>query len=90
MNVSVSLANVLASLTTMASAFPKHGAIQTKMSGWRVVKARNEITLVISNEDKICIYIISIVKPGVLIDGVSETLKHKIEKYEVGFLEVCY
>ena len=27
MNISVSLANVLASLTTMASAFPKHGSL---------------------------------------------------------------
>ena len=68
-------------LATMASASPIDGAIQRKMNGQRAVRSGKRIILVILNEDMDDV--ISIVKSvensGVLINGVSETVKHKIE-----------
>ena len=68
-------------LATMASASPIDGALQRKMNGRRTVRSGKRIILVILNEDMDDV--ISIVKSvensGVLINGVSETVKHKIE-----------
>ena len=82
MKVAVPLAkNVLAPLATMASASQIDRAIQRKMSGRRAVRSGKGITLVILNEDMDDV--ISIVKSvensDLLINGVSETVKHKIE-----------
>ena len=79
--------NVLALLATMESASAIDDAIHRKMLGIRVVIARKEILLVISNEDTD--YIIKIIKSLensiVLIDGVNQTVKYKIKKQENGF-----
>ena len=68
-------------LATMASASPIDGALQRKMNGRRTVRSGKRIILVILNEDMDDV--ISIVKSvensGVLINGVSETVKHKTE-----------
>ena len=52
------------------------------------MRAEKAFTLFISNED--INYIIKIIKSledlGVLIDGVTETVKHEIKKQEVEFL----
>ena len=49
------------------------------MHGRGVVRTEKEITLVISNEDMDAII-------RIIIYGVSETIKHDIEKQEGGFL----
>ena len=60
---------------------------ETKVSGKIVVRARKGFTLVISNEDMNIIKITkSLEDSGVLIDGVTETVKHEIKKQEGGFL----
>ena len=53
-----------------------------------VTRAGKGITIHISNEDisDIIRIIISLEHLGVLIDGVSETVKHEIKKEEDGFL----
>ena len=53
-----------------------------------VTRTGKGITIHISNEDigDIIRIIISLEHLGVLIDGVSETVKHEIEKEEDGFL----
>ena len=52
------------------------------------VRARKRFTLFISNEDMndIIKVIKSLENLGVLIDGVTETVKHEIKKQEDGFL----
>ena len=58
------------------------------MSGRGFVKVGKGITLVILNEDMDDL--IRTIKQtenlGILIDGVIETVKHKIERQEIGFL----
>ena len=58
------------------------------MSGWGVVRAGKGINLVISNEDmnKIIRIIKSLKYLGVIIDRVSETVKHQMKKQEGEFL----
>ena len=52
---------------------------ETKVSGKIVVRARKGFTLVISNEDMNIIKITkSLEDSGVLIHGVTETVKHEI------------
>ena len=57
----------------------------------RKIRAGKGFTLFISNEDMN--YIIKIIRSladsGVLIDGVSETVKHEIKKQEVRFPGAC-
>ena len=59
-----------------------------KICGKGPVKAEKGFTLFISNEDMN--YIIKIIKSlvdlGLLIDGVTETVKHELKKQEGGFL----
>ena len=91
MKVAVLLAkNVLALLTTMASASVIDGAIQRKMRAQGVVKTGKGITLAISNEDMDDI--IRIIKSPenslVLIDRVSRTVKYEIQNQENGFLSM--
>ena len=65
-----------------------HGraAIATKRAG--AGTAGKWITLVVPNEDMddIIRIIKSLKNSGVFIDGVSETVKHKIKKLQGGFL----
>ena len=89
MKVGVPLAkNVLAPLSTMSSASTIDGATQRKMCGKGAVRAEKGITLVISNEDMDdTIRIIkSLENSDVLIDGVSETVKHEVKQQGGGFL----
>ena len=81
---------VLAPLATMASTSAIDGAIQRKMCGKGVTKGGKKITLIISNEgmDDIIKIIKLLENMGVLIDGISDTVKHEINK-KVDFL-VCY
>ena len=63
-----------------------------KISGKWAVRARKGFILFISNEN--LNYIIKIIKSledwGVLIDGVTETVKHEIKKYKkVDLLKLC-
>ena len=98
--IAVSLAkNVLSPLATMASAsavdvanqrkMRKRAAIATSRAG--VVRAGREITFVISNVDMddIITSIKSLENSCVLIDEVSETVKHEIKNKKMDFL-VCY
>ena len=61
---------------------------ERKICGKGAVRAGKEFTLFISNEDMIDI--IKIIKSreesGVSIDGITETVKHEIEKKESGFI----
>ena len=95
--VAVSLAeNVLAPLASIASASAIDGAIQRKMHGREViatsrvgvVRAGKRVALVTLNEnmDDIIRIIKSLKNSDILIDRVSETVKHEIKKQESGFL----
>ena len=55
------------------------------------IRAGKGFTLFISNEDMndIIKIVRSLADSGVLIDGVSETVKHEIKKQEVRFLGAC-
>ena len=75
--------NVLAPLATMASASVIDGAIREKILERRVVTGRKGFTLVISD---VITIIKSVENLGVLIHGVSKTLKYKIKKQEGGYL----
>ena len=61
-----------------------------KMSGKGAVRAGKGFTLFILNEDKNDIIKLkkSLEDSGVLIDGVTETVKHKIKNKKVHFLEL--
>ena len=74
----------------MASASAINVAVQREMHRKDVVRAREGITLVMSNEDvdDIIKIINSLEKSGVLIDGVSEEVKHEIKKQKGGFLGI--
>ena len=83
MKVAVPLVkNVLSPLAIIASAFTVDGAIQRKLRGRGAVRARKGITSVNSNEDMNDInkIIKSLENSVILIDRVSETVKHEIEK----------
>ena len=58
-----------------------------RKSGRGAIRAGKGLTLFISNEDMNEIIKItkSLVDPNVLIDGITETVKHKIKKLECGF-----
>ena len=58
------------------------------MRGRVVARAGKRMALVISNEDMddIIRIIKSLENPGILIDGVSQTVKHEIKKQERRFL----
>ena len=62
-----------------------------KICGKIAVRAGKGFTLFISNEDMN--YIIKIIKSledlGILIDGITETVKHEIKNKKVDFLELC-
>ena len=77
--------NVLAPLATMKSVFIIDFAIQRKMLWGGVVWAGKGIAVVILNEnmDDIIRTIKSLENSSILIDGVNETVKHKIEKQEI-------
>ena len=64
---------------------------ERKVSGKGAVRAGKGFTLFVSNEDMNDI--IKIIKPledsSVLIDGVTETVNHKINIKKVHFLELC-
>ena len=82
-DIAVPLAkNVLGPSSTMAWPSAADGAIQRKMCRQGVVRAGEKMTLAISNEDMN--NNIRIIKPlerlGVLVDGVSKTVKYKIKK----------
>ena len=55
-----------------------------------VVTTGKGITLVISNKDMGDIIIIMklLENSGVLIDGISEAIKHEVKKQKVGFLDI--
>ena len=75
--VTVPLAkNILALLANIASAFVIEGVTQTKMRVTGALRAGKEITLFIPNEN--IDEVIRIIKSsaGVLIDEVSEIVKH--------------
>ena len=59
-----------------------------EISGNRATRAGKRFTLFISNEDinDIIKIVKSLEDSGVLIDGVTETVKHEIKKQEDGFL----
>ena len=61
---------------------------ERKISGKGAVRAGKEFTLFISNEDTndIIKIIKSLEDSGVLLDRVTETVKHEIKKQEYGFL----
>ena len=70
----------------MVSASPLDGTTQRKMHGQGVVTAEKEITLVILNDDMKKYQIIkSQANSIILIDGVSETVKHQIKRQEGQF-----
>ena len=92
MKVAVPLAkNIFAPLATIASASEIDVVIQRKMRGRGVVRVPKRITLVISNEhmDDFIKIIKSLKNSRILIDEVSETLKHEIKNKKVDFLS-CY
>ena len=62
--------------------------MKEKISGKGAVRAGKGFTLFISNEDMndIIKIIKSLEDSGVLIDGVTETVKHEIKRQEGGFL----
>ena len=64
---------------------------ERKISGKGAVRAGKGFTLFISNEDMndIIKIIKSLEDSGVLIDGVTETVKDKIKNKKADFLEVC-
>ena len=55
------------------------------------MRARKGFTLFVLNEDMsdIIKIIKSIEDSGILIDGVTETIKHKIKDNKVDFLDLC-
>ena len=63
--------------------------IERKISGKRAIRAGKRYTFFISNVDMndIIKIIKSLEDSGVLIDGVTETVKHEIKKQEGGFLD---
>ena len=71
-----------------SSAISKFGR---KISGRGTVRAGKGSTLFISNEDlnDIIKNIKSVEDSGVLIDGVTETVKHEIKNNKADFLELC-
>ena len=73
--------NILVPLANVVSASVIDGAIQIKMLGRSAMRAGKEITLVILNEqlDDIIRIIKSLKNSGVLIDGVSQTIKQEIK-----------
>ena len=66
--------------------------LERKISGKGVVRAGKGFTLFISNEDMndIIKIIKSLEGSGVLIDGVTETVKHEIKKQEGRFLGALF
>ena len=76
----------------MVSVSTIDGAIQRKMLGGGVVRTGNGIVLVISNEDMddIIRIIKALENSHVLVDGVSETVKHEIEKQEGGLYVIQF
>ena len=83
MKVIVPLAkSVLTALTTVTSASAINGVIQWKMHESGFVRTGKGITSVDWNEDKddIIRIIKSLESSRILIDGVSETVKHKIRR----------
>lgn len=69
----------MAPFATIASTSTIHQFIQRKMRGRGVLREEKGITLVILNENVCDITIIkSLENLGLLIDGVSETIKRKI------------
>ena len=89
MKVAVPLTkNVLALLATMTPASEIDGAIQRKMCGRSVVIERKGITLVISDKDMddFIRFIKSLENTDVLIDGVSEIVKHETKDQKINLL----
>ena len=64
---------------------------ERKISGKEAVRAGKRFTLFISNEDMndIIKIIKSLEDSGVLIEGVTETVKHEIKNKKVDLLELC-
>ena len=62
-----------------------------KISGRGALRAEKGFTLFISNEDMndIIKVIESLEDSGVLIDGVTETVKHEIKNKKADLLELC-
>ena len=100
MNVSAPLAKMLlVLLASMASATAINGTIQRKMrgiekimaSGSGVVRTGKRITLSILNGvmDDIIRFIKLLESSVVLLDGVSETVKHEIKIQENELLGMC-
>ena len=81
-----SLPGLLSNLTSNTK-----NKFERKISGKGAVKADKRFTWFISNEDMNDI--IKVIKAledlGVLIDGVTETVKHEIKDKKVDFLELC-
>ena len=77
------LPGLLANLTSYAK-----NKFERKVIGKGAVRAEKGLALFISNEDMNDIIKIkkSLEDSGVLIDGVTEIIKHKIKKQERGFL----
>ena len=78
-------------LSTMTFASTIDDTIQRKIRGRGVVRAGKEITLVTSNEDidDVIRIIKSLVNSGILLDRVSEIVKHEVKKPNVDFLVCC-
>ena len=80
----------MATLATMALASAIDGAIQRKMQGREVLRARKEIILIGSNKDvdDIIRNIKSLQNWVVLLDAVIETVNHDIKKQKCGFHDI--
>ena len=78
--------NVSTPLATMVPASTIDGAIQRKMGGRGVSRAGKGITSITLNEDMDNIGK-SLENSGILIDEVSEIVKHEIKR-QVGFLDI--
>ena len=91
MKVCVPLLTFLTPLATMLSASALHGAIQRKMCGRGIAKAGKRTTLVTLNwgMDDIEKVIKWLENSGLLVDWVSEKVKHEIKTKKMDFL-VCY
>ena len=62
---------------------------ERKIRGKGAVRAEKRLTLFISNEGMNDIIKITKSLEGILIDGVTETVKHKIKIRNVDFLKLC-
>ena len=91
MKVALPLAkNVLAPLGLTAAMSAIDGSIKKKMFGFGAIKCAGTTTLIISNNEMndIIKIVKSLEDSGVLLKGVSETIKHEAKEQRGGFLSM--